>query len=226
MLSVAKAEVPNDLNSYCFEKSVSLSDAHQTLKILLLPKDIVDHRIEYNCLDIVTSPDRGRLFEKYLGKRYHLQKDTKDSFQLNAEENKISDCRIDLKTTTKSKVDTSKFKIGEKNIISFAENTNGNVSMMELLLGSGKSGEISIGEETLIIICQLIGSESANLIFSYLEKNKASVNSEVTAKKGEWINVGSILKDLNEKTKISGIPQSEISKATGKSEVNYELRFK
>lgn len=225
------AQTSTEINPYCFDRSVNLREVHRSLKFLLLPKDIVEFRIEENCLDIVTSPERGKLFEKYLAKRYDLKKDTSTAGRISEVENenvtnKGFDCHLDLKTTRKSKVETSNFKMGEKNILNKGETVSSSVSRMELLLGAGKSGELSVGEESLKVSCQLIGIDSANLIFSYTEKNKASVNTEVLVKKGEWLNIASVLKELNDKTKTLGIPQAEVSHATGKIETIYELQFK
>jgi hypothetical protein len=97
---------------------------------------------------------------------------------------------------------------------------------MELLLGAGKNGEIGIGEQNLKVICQPFGNDTANLIFSYSEIKKTAVNSQVMVKKGEWLNIASVVKDLNDKTKTLGIPQTEISQTTEKNETLYELQFK
>ncbi|MDD4973215.1 MAG: hypothetical protein PHY93_02640 [Bacteriovorax sp.] len=211
-----------------------MRDVYKSLKILLLPRDIVEFRDEDSCIDIVTSLDRGKLFEKYLSKRYSLKRDAGVSDRIEAEKLPLNenDCRLDLKTTKKTKIDTSNFKIGEKNVLNKGETANRSVNIMELLLGAGINGEIGIGEENLKVICQPFGSDSANLIFSYSEIKKTIVNSQVLVssqvivKKGEWLNIASVLKDLNDKTKTLGIPQTEISQTTEKNETVYELQFK
>ncbi|MBC7537949.1 MAG: hypothetical protein H7281_03960 [Bacteriovorax sp.] len=139
---------------------------------------------------------------------------------------KEPDCRLDLKTTKNFKLDTSNFKIGEKNVLNKGETTNHSVSTMELLLGAGKSGEIGIGDENLKVICQPIGSDNASLIFSFSEIKKTIVNSQALIKRGEWLNIASVLKDLNEKASTLGIPLAEMSQTSGKNETVYELQFK
>jgi hypothetical protein len=218
LFSVATAQTPGDLNSYCFDKNVNLRDVHNSLKILLLPKDIVEIRDEDGCLDIVTSLDRGKLFEKEPTSPERVQTDRLPLNEI--------DCRLDFKTTKKTKIDTSHFKIGEKNFLNKGESANQSVSTMELLLGAGKNGEIGIGEQNLKVICQPFGNDTANLIFSYSEIKKTAVNSQVMVKKGEWLNIASVVKDLNDKTKTLGIPQTEISQTTEKNETLYELQFK
>lgn len=195
-----------EISSFCFEHSVSLQAAHQSLGILILPKDIVAQRIEDSCLDIITSPDRGKLFEKYLSKRYDLKKDPGGDVG-----NGPSECRLDLKTTKKLKVESSDLN---------------SVSIMEMLLGAGLPGEFEAGDDKLKITCQLIGAASASLNFSYTEKSKSSVSTQVVVKRGEWLNVASVIKDLSDKNKTIGIPQIEINQSTGKIETVYELQFK
>lgn len=211
-----------DMSTYCFDRSVSLSEVHQSLKILLLPKDIVDQRPEDNCLDITLSTDREKLFEKYLGRRYDLKKDPRGEVQNSGG----SECRLDLKTTQKTKVESSTLKLGEKNIIASGAASKDSISIMEMLIGAGFPGEFEVGDEKLKVTCQLTGADRASLMFSYSDKNKASVNTQVQLKKGEWLNIASVIKELADKSKTFGIPQSEVSESTGKTETVYELQFK
>lgn len=213
-----------ELNSYCFQRSVSLRDAHQSLNLLLLPKDIVEHRPVDNCLDIITSPDRAKLFEKYLSRRYDLKKDP--GAGESATSGRETECRLDLKTTKKSNVDSSTFKLGEKNGLKVGNATMDSVSTMEMLLGPGFPSEFEVGNEKLKITCQLVGTDSASLIFGYVEKEMANVSTQMLLKRGEWLNIASVRKELAEKNKTVGIPQTEISQSTGKIETIYELQFK
>lgn len=213
-----------EVNSYCFQRSVSLRDAHQSLNVLLLPKDIVEHRSEDNCFDIITSSDRAKLFEKYLSRRYDLKKDTEagDSALVGH----ATECRLDLKTTKKSKVDSSAFKLGEKNGLKISNATLDSISTMEMLLGPGFPSEFEVGNEKLKITCQLVGTDSASLIFAYVEKEIANVSTQILLKRGEWLNIASVRKELAEKNKTVGIPQTEIIQSTGQIETIYELQFK
>lgn len=211
-----------DLSSFCFDKSVNLNGVRQSLSVILLPKDIVDLRTEDNCLDIVTTVDRAKLFEKFLSRRYDLKKDPAGPASSPADR----ECRLDLKTTKKSNEEGSNFKVGERNTLNKSTATRNSVSIMELLLGNGIPGEIEAGNEKLKVTCQLVGSDSASLVFAYAEKNSASASSQVMLKRGEWMNIASVLKDLDEKSKTLGIPQTGISQSTGKSETVYEIQFK
>ncbi|MDO9183518.1 MAG: hypothetical protein Q7U04_13975 [Bacteriovorax sp.] len=220
LLSLAMAETSADLNSYCFEKNVNLQDVHQSLKVLLLPRDIVELRPDDGCLDIFTSLDRGKLFEKYLTKRYDLKNEI-----TNASKKEVG-CSLDLRITKKIKVDTNTFKLGERNVLSSTNSTSQSVNSMELLVGVGMESEIGVGEEKLKVKCDLIENDKANLTFSYSETDKANIKTQVIIHKNEWINLASVLKDLNGQVKIIGLSQTEISQSAGINETIYELQFK
>ena len=213
-----------DLNSYCFEHSVSLQEVHQALNLFLLPKDIVSDRSTENCLDIVSSAERASLFEKLLSKRFILIKEStvEGKNQILPDVN----CLLELKTTQKIKNESVQFKIGEKNELSSNGSKSISVSTMEILLGVGLPGELEVGNEKLNVTCQLTGSGSANLTFSYVEKQKTSVTSRVFIKQGEWLNIASVTKDLSAKMNTVGIPQTVVSQSSGGSESLYELKLK
>jgi hypothetical protein len=207
-----------DLNSYCFEKNVSLKEVHQSLTVFLLPKDIVQYRTGDNCLDIATSIERGVVFEKYLSKRFHLISELRKEM--------TNECRINLKTTKKLKANSTKVNIGLLNNVNSNEITNSSSSIMEILLGTKEAAEIEVGSEKLNVLCRLHGENNGSLIFSYIDKEKASVKSEVSVRKGEWMNVASVINELASKTKALGIPQTEFNKINENNETIYEIQLK
>ncbi len=233
LLSILFSEARSqEMSSYCFDRSVSLREVQQSLSLLLLPKDIVERRVEDNCLDIFLSTDRVKLFEKFLSKRYDLKKDPRSESESKGKTDESSGlgndtkCRLDLRTTKKTKVDSSNLKLGEKNVLNSSATTSDSVSIMEMLLGPGQPGELEAGDEKLKVTCRPLGTGEASLIFSYSDKNKASVNSHVQLKKGEWLNIASVIKELADQNKTIGVPQTEVSESTGKIETIYELKFK
>ena len=208
-----------DLSSYCFTQTTNLNEVQSTLAPFLLPKDIISQRKngDDNCIDIVLSPDRAKLFEKFLRKRYVLK-------ELNITAEKTP-CRLSFKTTKKRKAEETTFKIGEKNNLNLADLNKNEVSTMELLISEDKSSELSVGDNSLTVECRLIGDDKANVAFRYSSLMNASLNTEVLLKKGEWLNVATVVNELNEKKKTLGIPQIENSKVEGKNETLYELQF-
>lgn len=210
-----------ELYSYCFADSVNLSEVQHSLGIILLPKDIVATR-KGNCLDIITSPDREKLFEKYLSRRYDLKREKQTELSAEA----VNNCHLNLKTTKNSSTDSQDFKLGQKNVAKSTESTSKSVSLMEMMIGAGIPSEFEAGTESLKVTCHPIGESSASLIFSYADKNAARVSTQVMIKKGEWLNIASVKKELNDKIRALGIPQSDLGQASGLNETVYELQFK
>ena len=226
--SVAFSHTSEDLNSFCFGAAVDLAQVKRNLAVLLLPKDIVELREEDRCIDIVSSPDRAKLFEKYLSKRYDLKQDVKTSFSDSSKEILPNNtCTVEFKTTKKIKKDVKSFKIGNRNGIKDSEQSSTETNTMDLVLGAGIEGELSATPDSLNIICRPVsGGERANLIFSFAQKDKAKVKTEVLVGKGEWLNVASVVKELNDKLKTIGIPQTEVGSTEGFENTVYEIRFK
>jgi len=117
-------------------------------------------------------------------------------------------------------------KVGVKNSVKKSEQTSLNSSTIEFVVGQGIAGELEAGTEKLKVLCRLIGADKASLQFSFYDRGKGGTASEYLLKRGEWLNLGSVIKDLNEKNKTLGIPQTEISTTTGKSEIQYDLQIK
>ena len=208
-----------DLSSYCFNQSVNLDGVINSLGPFLLPKDIISKQQSKseNCIDIILSPDRAKLFEKFLRRHYDLK-------EVSAEVEK-SPCRLSFKTTKKKKSEETVFKIGEKNTLNQGEIKKDEVSLMEILISEGKTSELSAGEISLTMECRLIGDDKANIEFKMTTFLSTSLKTDVVLKKGEWLNIASVVKDLNDKKKTLGIPQSEKSSLEGKDTTIYELQF-
>lgn len=207
-----------DLFSYCFEGNVRLSSVHQSLSFLLLPKDTVNLRENDHCIDIVVSADRGKLFEKFLAGRYNLKQEKGDVVM-------AEHCTLNLKTTTVLKSDSNLVKFGEKNSVKKSEQNSTSTGQMEFVLSQGIQGELEAGPERLKVICRLNG-EKGHLQFQFANTGRGALASEFMLKRGEWLNIGSVVKDLSDKNKTLGIPQTEVSETTGKSETRYDLQIK
>ena len=96
---------------------------------------------------------------------------------------------------------------------------------MEILISEGKTSELSAGEIGLTLECRLIGNEKANIEFKMTTLLNTGLKTDVVLKKGEWLNIASVVKDLNEKKKTLGIPQTEKSSLEGQDVTLYEIQF-
>jgi hypothetical protein len=211
-------------DSYCFERTVNLKNVKNSIDFLLLPNDVVNFQTDENCIDIALSPDRGKLLEKFLSKRYDLLNTSRKGEVASVVDS--TNCVLDLKTTTKTNSEGTSVKLGQKNNVNKTNSSSVNENTMQILLSSGLQGELEAGTQKLKIICRLIGENSANLIFSFTDVGRGSVKTEILVKRGEWLNIASVIKELSENNKNLGIPQTDINEVNGKTETKYELQLK
>lgn len=216
-----KSYAAEDLVSFCFERSTNLKEAKDSLAFLLLPKESVFLRPQDQCLDVlVVSSDRSKLLEKFLAKRYTIISEA--SPQLSGSEQE--QCHLEFKTTKKKQVNTNKIKVGKISSASSANENTEEVSVAKILLGSGKTGELSLEGRLLNVDCIKGIGDRFQLIFSYGESSGAKVSTQVSVKSGELLQIAQITNDLDNKKKSLGLPESTYQQDLGKENISYELR--
>jgi hypothetical protein len=203
-----------DLASFCFEKNVSLKEVEESLTFLLLPREHVFPRPKDLCLDVNTSTDRSKLLEKFLSKRYTLIPEGEISPLKEASELQKEQCAIEFTTAKQKEVRTAHIGVTESR-------TTKETSVAKLLLGFGTPGTLDLEGRSLTIECRKGAKGDYQLIFSSNESTKSKVSSEVSVKQNEVVQVGQIIRDLNEKNKALGIPYKEVE---GEDKITYELK--
>jgi hypothetical protein len=212
----------DDLLSYCFAGNVNLHEVKRELDFLLLPREKVAFRNGDGCIDIVTSNDRGKLLEKFLRKRYTLIAETSST---DSGVSKVMEhCRLEFKTTKQRQVDTKNAAIGVSNQLNAGSNSRAEVSTSQILLGLGKPGSLDVGGQSLEVECRKGATGFYQLIFKQAGAGN-SIQSEASLRAGEVLNVGSIAKEINEKNKNIGIPQTSFQNTVGNEVTTYELKI-
>ena len=212
----------DDLASFCFSRNVSLNEAKNSMEFLLLPREKVFLRNEDNCFDVVTSPDRAKLLEKFLRLRYNLISET----GISAQSEVVEHCQLEFRTTRLRKVDSKNFRVGSTNSAEANSRDLKDVSAAQILLSPGKPGVLDLEGKSLFVECRKGASDYYQLVFSFTELNKAKVTSEITVRKNELLNVAQITNDLNNKSKTLGIPETIYQDAKGQETITYELQIK
>ncbi len=212
-----------DLVSFCFTPAISVEEPRDALNFLLLPKEKVYLRPEQRCIDVLTSTDRVKLLEKYLRLRYTL---VEEEGSKTVEE--PQHCQLEMKKTGIRNTDTTNasFGLGMPPAVS-ASNINSTINeSSQLLLGLGKAGTLVVGSQALYVECRKGATGIYQLIFSLTESGANRISSEVSAKKNEPVNIGQISRELNERSRVLGLPQTAVSTAIGVEEVTYQLIVK
>lgn len=210
----------DDLVSFCFEKKVNLNEAAKSLDFLLLPTEKVALRPGDHCLDVLTSAHRTKLLEKFLSKRYNIISETGVAGPL-----EIEHCRIDFKTISNKKIETDAVSLGKVSSLGTSEQSRTEVSRSQLLLTSGKQGSIEVYGRSLDIECKKTLSGVYQLAFFFRDQAGNSARSEIAVRESELVNVGSIIKDLDEKNKTLGLPTTNVRETKGYENINYELKI-
>ncbi len=195
------------------------------MEFLLLPKEKVFMRSGDNCLDIVTSPDRSKLLEKFLSKRYTLLSETSEAAASNSVKTE-EHCQLEMKTTRARKVDSINVRVGRTNDAQASNRDLKETSTAQILLGMGKPGSLDLEGKALFVECRQGLSGIYQLIFSFTELNRTKVTSEVSLRKNEPLSIAQIVTDLNSKSKTLGLPETIIQEAEGKDSTTFELQIK
>lgn len=213
-----------DLVGFCFERTVNLNEAQQSLSFLLLPREKVFPRKADNCFDVLTSPDRSKLLEKFLSRRYNLIAET----GVSAPGSDLQDmqCRLELTTTRIKKVEVKDFQAGQGLRAAVGTKDVKEVSATELLLGFGRPGSIDLDGRSLQVECVKGATGIYQLTFSYSEQYRSRVSSSVSLKQGETLQIAQVTNDLAGQSKTLGLPQVLYEDTQGKENISYELRIK
>ena len=178
-----------------------------------------------NCLDIVTSPDRSKLLEKFLSKRYTLISETSEAASSNTQITE-DHCQLEMKTTRARKVDSINVRVGRTNDAQTSNRDLRETSTAQILLGMGKPGSLDLDGRALYVECRQGASGIYQLIFSFTELNRTKVTSEVSLRKNEPLSIVQIVTDLNNRSKTLGLPETIIQEAEGKDSTTFELQIK
>jgi hypothetical protein len=215
-----------EVESFCFNSSTNINEVQHSLKYFLLPSEKILSRnnANDNCFEVVTSTDRRKLLEKILRKRYSLIEESGESGKFDDLVSK--NCQIELKSSKKKNVNSKDLRIGPDGKLQAGSIEQNEVSTELLLLGLGKSGSLDIDGKTLYIECRGGHAGNYQLLFSYSEKEKMKISSEVNLKQGEILNIAQITNDLNNKRKTLGLGEFSIEENKGKENITYELLIK
>lgn len=212
-----------ELANFCFSPGTNLNAARDSLGYLLLPNEKTFLRPEQRCMDVLTSTDRVKLLEKYLRLRYTLVEE--DTPARNAVKLQEENCRLELKKTVDNKAGINDVNIGQVNTVSTGQLNKATSETTELLLSYGKPAAISIGLQGIFVECRKGPKDNYNITFALTENGGSTrITTDVTVRKNETIDVGQITKDLNEKQRILGYPQTTINTYLGTEVTTYQLQ--
>lgn len=215
----------SSITTYCFDFSVSLSEAEKKLEEIKHPNDRLTKKRSMNCLEIEGSQKRANLYEAFLEKRFKLERTYKNEYDLKEEVSSTSPCNIHLKRTSNQQLKKNTFSLGKKNTLKQNQLKNQKTSVSQLLIDSGRTGTIRVDNYRVRVKCQNLGRRFKLDI--ELEHSSGGVGTSLTVTSGQEVNLGSIVDELNDKQKIldvkNGLSQTKTSK---KVQSHYSISVK
>lgn len=216
-----------DANSFCFEKDVSVTQVEKVISFLITGNDRINLRDEDHCVDIVTSSERIKIYEKLIWKNFKPL--AKNNFK-NIESNEIDlnqeHCHLVIREIKKNKNETNKLSVIPKTNIEKSIANKTETVTQELMILRGKSASMKVGNQFLQIQCIKNDSGRYQLTIYLDELNKNSISTSVDLKESDIVNLGNIKKELNEKSKTIGLTQLAQGEQASSEDITYELSIK
>lgn len=206
-------------NTYCFERGTSLSAVKSHLSIVLTANDRVISRGNSQCLDIEVSDSRSDLVLKWLKKKYRVVMPSA-SFNNLARNVVTRNCRLQIEKITRGKSNETQASIGKRNNITNTTSSSQGVSRSSMLLGEGYSGTLSINSSLTFITCRNAAPGSYSIQVSLNEQN-SSLSTGLVVQKGQKINIGQVVENLNSKSKTLNL-SSGVQVNSRKGEILYD----
>ena len=228
LLSLSKGYAA--LYGFCFDDQIKLSEAHQYLQQILLPRDQVFYRESKHCLEIELSNQRKELVEKFLYAKYrNLNVYGDDSLDLNLiKENKT--CKIQLIKKGTSTPSQQEYMLGTKNKLASSTSKEESSSVMEMVLTQGLRGRLQMGDEEMEISCKELGNGKYQIeifVKSGAENKTSQLSSSVIVDSNSPFEIGSVVRDLKKgDQKISLSDGFQKSDATEKQNINFYILIK
>lgn len=218
-----------DLLGFCFSPSTNIKNVQSYLRQILLPSEQVYLRRSLNCVEVEAKSHRKGLIDKFIKVKFDIIKRYEPGLQ-GANPSSFSAaparCRLELIRTGEAKSKTFSVDIGRRNDLRESKAKQKTVSKSQILLSSGKPGRLKLDDRDLQVLCRSRGRNNYELEFSF-ESKRNSVVTSVTISRGQSVDLGSIVDDLNSKNRDLSIQDGiNYSKTKGKSKARFELKVK
>ncbi len=199
--------------SYCFPKSVNLNQAEKFAKDVLTSTDKIIKNKVLNCLEIQVDESRVELVEKYLSSRYQVH----TNFKKNP-----SSCDMEIIEISKIEKQRDTIDIGRKSNISRTNDFGDNKTVSVIKTLEGKWSTIQMNDTSVDIKCEKRGSSFEIEVRIDSEKGFLSTSSQVRV--GEILDLGAIVKEINERDKSISLDKGlSKSKTIGTERKTYQL---
>jgi hypothetical protein len=214
----------NVVRLYCFEGE-NLSQVSSYLKPILKSTDSINEIRSANCLEVQLSNVRIPLFDSWLSRRYKYRNDFSNLSGTVQKPVSSKNCRLELNKKTKSSSQLNSGNIGSKNNININSSGSSRTSRSRFLMMSGEPFSLRINDFNTYITCHKKSSGNYQIRIS-LSENKGALSTSVSLVSGQEVNVGSIVENLDSKSKNMNIQKGlGFQKSKIKSKSDFTLKI-
>lgn len=203
--------------TYCLSKSNSLFKAKKEIQSILLSDETVFINSSSHCLNIAVRDYRKELISKYLRMNFQVVSETNGVYAPR------KTCKVQLKKVIDGESKTKSLQLGGQFDIRDSISNLNSTSNMQMILMEGREGRISIDESSLNVVCRKVGS-GYELEFSLERDGTTMISTQANMRSGQWLNVGQISKNLNNKVNNKSLSDGiDYRKTSGTRNTTYFL---
>jgi len=219
----------NPLQVICFSSEVNLKAAKSHSLTILAKRDKVFIRESNHCLEFKVSPSRVELLTKWIERRFkilnHYREGSGSTSNVKIGLNQLNGfetCNLSIVEEKQASENVKEFSMGENSKLSetVTKSTGGRKS--SLLLGVGSQGSITVNDTRVELTCLKAGARY-NVRVNLAGLNSA-IATQVQVMKGARVNLGSVVEDLNSRTRETGLNKGlKLQKKKGVVKKSYFL---
>lgn len=189
------------LRSFCFERGVSLAEAKSYVLGILNNQDKVGIRESMHCLEIALDEPRVGLVHSYLNRRYQR-------VSLVGEQAPVSkvECQMEITESEDRNEVTNEAGLGKRTVLKRSNLTESSGTVSSMRLGEGRWGSLEVNGTQVDLRCLKRGERFD--IEVRMISPKGFVSTALEVNRGQQIDLGQTVQDLNNKTR-------EVSTQTG-----------
>lgn len=209
--------------SFCFQRNINLEAVKRHVLTITSPQDRVYIQEKDHCLEIDTSPTKRELLQKWIGKKYQT---INIPSSLSPSQDLGKPCLLAVEKTMKEDSKTKEFSVGQRNAFQETIVKGSGTSTSSLVLGKGSQGFIQVNDQRVELTCVGAGSNAYQVKVSLASLNQA-LATQVRVLKGQKMNLGQVVEDLNKEAVSKGIPLGyRKKKRQGQATFEYFLQAK
>jgi hypothetical protein len=198
------------MTGFCFDRSISLAAVKSYLSPILKPGEKVYPRASMNCIELDLSSARKGLFEKWINRRYRIEKlysgNQVQDFTVENNE-RLRHCRAQLRRVLKGKGSRDNIDIKKGGTAKRTEYRTEGTRSSNLLLGVGRKGHIEVNGNRVGLICFPRGVGRYEIDVSVIESNGNSLSTSIQVSSGSSVNIGEVVENIKRKGRNIDIRQ-------------------